>query len=184
MAMFALVPVLAEGSYEPIVLDWRPFLWSWVIFVMLFLVLRKFAWKPLLHAVEEREKRIADSLKKAEEVQKAAAEIAARQEAALAEAHAKSKAVLDEARAQAEEFRKRETDKARAEAGAFLERAKNEIALEENRVRDAIRRETVDVALEAAAKVLERAVNADDDRRLADRLVGEVRERRLGAKRN
>jgi F-type H+-transporting ATPase subunit b len=164
--------------------QWETLFWAWAIFLMLFLLLRKFAWKPLLAAVDAREKRIADSLKKAEEIQRAAADIAARQEAALAEAHAKAKGVLEEARGQAEEFRKRESEKARKEADAFLDRAKKEIALEENRARDAIRRETVEMALEAASKVLERSVNADDDRRLADRLVGEVQARRLGAKRN
>ena len=157
--------------------------WVWGIFLLLLGILWKFAWKPLLAAVEGREKRIADSLAKAEEIQRAAADIAARQEAALAEAQVKAKAVLDEARAQAEEFRKRETEKAGTEASAFLERAKKEIALEESRVRDAIRRDTVEMAIEAASKVLERAVNTDDDRRLADRLVGEVQARRVGAKR-
>jgi F-type H+-transporting ATPase subunit b len=159
-------------------------IWVWVIFLILLVILWKVAWKPLLAAVEAREKRIADSLKKAEEVQKAAAEIAARQEAALAEAHVKAKGVLDEARAQAEEFRKRETDKARGEADAFLDRAKKEISMEEARVRDSLRREVVDLTLEVASKVLERAVTAEDDRKLADRLVGEVQSKKLGAGRN
>ena len=95
--------------------------WSWVIFLLLFLILRKFAWKPLLAAVEAREKKISDSLARAEEVQKAAAEIAQKQEAALAEAHAKAKTVLDEARVHAEDFRKRETEKARKESEEFLD---------------------------------------------------------------
>jgi F-type H+-transporting ATPase subunit b len=159
-------------------------IWVWVIFLILLLILWKFAWKPLLAAVEAREKRIADSLRKAEEVQRAAAEIAARQEAALAEAQAKAKAVLDEARAQAEDYRRRETDKARGEADAFLERAKKEIAMEESRARDALRREVVDVALEAAGRVLERSVTSEDEKRLAERLVGEAQAKRLGAGRN
>lgn len=185
-ASFALASGGGEGSEFGLVLpvQWETLIWAWVIFGILFLILRKVAWKPLLAAVESREQRIADSLKKAEEVQRAAADIAARQEAALAEAQVKAKAVLDEARAQAEEFRKRETDKARTDADAFLDRAKKEIALEESRARDALRRETVETVIEAASKVLERAVNAEDDRRLADRLVGEVQARRVGAKRN
>ena len=189
---FAPFPILASGGgaaegggeLPHAVPDIQVLVWVWVIFLIALAILWKLAWKPLLAAVEAREKRISDSLAKAEEIQRSAAEIAARQEAALAEAQAKSKAVLDEARAQAEEFRKRETEKARTEASAFLDRAKKEIALEESRVRDSIRRETVDIAIEAASKVLERAVNTDDDRRLADRLVGEVQARRVGAKRN
>jgi len=164
--------------------QWETIIWTWVIFLLLFLVLRKFAWKPLLAAVEAREKRISDSLAKAEEVQRSAAAIAQKQEAALAEAHAKSKAVLDEARAQAEDFRRRETEKARQEADGFLDRAKKEIALEENRARDTLRREVVDITLEAASRVLGRAVTGDDERRLAEQTVSEITARRAGAKRN
>jgi F-type H+-transporting ATPase subunit b len=158
--------------------------WAWGIFVLLFLILRKFAWKPLLAAVEAREKKISDSLAKAEEVQRAAASIAQKQEAALAEAHAKSKAVLDEARAQAEEFRRREAEKARTEAEGFLERAKKEIALEENRARDALRREVVDLTVEAATRVLGRTVTGEDEKRLAGEAVSEILARRVGAGRN
>jgi F-type H+-transporting ATPase subunit b len=184
----ALILVLASGEggaeYKPIDPAWSPFIWTWAIFIGLFLILRKFAWKPLLEAVEAREKRIADSLAKAEEVQRAAADIAARQEAALAEAQAKAKAVLDEARAQSEAFRKRELDKAKVDADAFLDRAKKEIGLEEARVRDALRREVVELTMEVASKVLERNVTSEDDRRLADRLVAEVQAKRTGAARN
>ena len=171
----------AAKGFELVGPDLETLIWLWVIFGILFLILRKFAWKPLLAAVEGREKRIADSLRKAEEIQRAAADIAARQEAALAEGQAKAKAVLDEARAQAEEYRRRETDKARQEADAFLERAKKEISLEEARARDALRKEIVDITLEAASRVLERSVGAEDDRRLAEQFVGEARSRRMGA---
>jgi len=184
----ALIAVLAVGEgaaeYKPIVLDWRPAAWTWAIFIGLVLILRKFAWKPLVEAVEARETRIADSLKKAEEIQRAAADIAARQEAALAEAQSKAKAILDEARTQSEDFRKRELAKAKTDADAFLDRAKKEIGLEEVRVRDALRREVVELTLEVASKVLERNVTAEDDRRLAGSLLAEIQAKRAGAARN
>jgi F-type H+-transporting ATPase subunit b len=172
-------PSLPHGEGELATL-----IWVFVIFLILLGILWKFAWKPLLAAVEARERRIADSLKKAEEIQRASAEIAAKQEAALAEAQSKAKAVLDEARAQSEDFRKRELERAKADADAFLDRAKKEISLEENRVRDALRREVVEMALEVSSKVLERNVSTEDDRRLADRLLGEVKAKRAGAARN
>ena len=160
----------AEGELETLI-------WVWAIFLLLLAILWKFAWKPLLAAVEAREKRISDSLQRAEEVQRAAAEIAARQEAALAESHAKAKSVLDDARAQAEEYRRREAERAKQEAEAFLDRAKKEIALEEGRARESLRREVVEMSLEAASRVLGRTVNSDDDRRLAESLDAEVRSR-------
>ncbi len=186
-AAFAVLAAESGGEAEfglvtPV--QWETYLWTLGIFVALVLVLRKLAWKPLLEAVEAREKRIADSLQKAEEVQRASAEIAARQEAALAGAHARSKAVLDEARGQAEEYRKREMEKANGEAEAFLGRAKKEIALEEGRARDALRKEVVDLTLEAASRVLGRAVTGEDERRLAAETVEEIRKRGMGAGRN
>ena len=170
------------GLVTPV--QWETYLWTIGIFVALVLILRKLAWKPLLEAVEAREKRIADSLQKADEVQKAAGEIAARQEAALSEAHGKAKAVLDEARAQAEDYRKREVEKSQSEAGAFLDRAKKEIALEEGRARDALRQEVVQLTLEVASRVLERQVTGEDEKRLAGQMVDEIRKRGAGAGRN
>jgi F-type H+-transporting ATPase subunit b len=175
----------AEEKYGLVLpVQWETIVWALIIFSLLLFILSKLAWKPLLAAVEAREKRIADSLAKAEEIQKAAADIAARQEAALAEAQAKAKAVLDEARAQSEDYRKRELAKAKTDADAFLDRAKKEIGLEEVRVRDALRREVVELTLEVASKVLERNVSAEDDRRLAGSLLAEVQAKRAGAARN
>lgn len=180
-------PILAAGGgggFQLLDVQLETLIWLFVIFFLLLFILRKFAWKPLLEAVEAREKKIADSLARAEEVQRAAADIAARQEAALAEAHAKAKGVLDEARENAEDYRKRELEKARTEADAFLDRAKKEISLEENRARDALRREVVDLTLEAASRILERSVTGDDERRLAEQMVAELQKRRVGASRN
>lgn len=172
------------AGFQLIDVQWETVIWLWIIFVLLVFVLSKLAWPMITGAVERREDHIAESLRKAEEVQKAASEIAARQEATLAEAHAQAKSVLDEAREQAETYRKRELEKARSEADSFLDRAKKEISLEENRARDALRREVVDLTLEAASQVLGRSMTAEDDRRLAEKLVNEVRERRMGAARN
>ena len=185
----AMTVILGAGGGEEkyglvLPVQWETMIWAWVIFGLLFVILRKLAWKPLLAAVEAREKRIADSLTRAEELQKASAEIARKQEAAMAEAHAKAKAVLDEARVHAEDFRKRELDRVRQESEGFLDRAKKEIALEESRVRDALRRDVVDLTIQAATQVLGRSVTGADDRRLADEAVAEILSRRVGTTRN
>jgi F-type H+-transporting ATPase subunit b len=182
-----LIPLVAAGDgggFQLIDVQWEAVVWLWIIFALLVVVLRWMAWPMITGAVERREDYIAESLRKAEEVQRAASEIAARQEATLAEAHAQAKGVLDEARVQAETYRKRELEKARTEADSFLDRAKKEISLEENRARDALRREVVDLTLQAASKVLERSLSTEDDRRLAEGLVNEVRDRRMGTSSN
>ncbi len=183
----AFLPILAAGGGGELPhaqLEIQTLVWVFVIFGILLAILAKFAWKPLLAAVEARENRIAESLRRAEEVQKASEEIAARQQAAMAEAQAQAKAVLDEARADAERFRREEAEKTRVEGEAFLDRARREIALEENRARDALRREVVDLTIEAAGRVLSRSLTGDDDRRLAKEAVAEISARQVGAGRN
>jgi F-type H+-transporting ATPase subunit b len=183
--ILAILPPLAAGGGGGEIPHASPELqtlvWVFVIFFLLLGILWKFAWKPLLAAVEGREKRIADSLAKAEEVNRASAEIARRQQEAMEEAQRQAKAVLDESRLSAERYRKEQVEAAKKESEEFLDRAKREIALEEIRARDALRKEVVDLTLEAASRVLGQRVSSDDDRRLAEQVVGEVRARRVGA---
>jgi F-type H+-transporting ATPase subunit b len=185
----ALTVILGAGGGEEkyglvLPIQVETMIWAWVIFALLFLILRKLAWKPLLAAVEAREKKIADSLTRAEELQRASAEIAKKQEAVLAEAHGQAKTVLDQARADAEDFRKRELERARVDSEGFLERAKKEMALEEGRIRDELRRDVVNLTVAAASKVLGRSVTAADDRRLAEQAIAEVIKEHVGSDKN
>jgi len=186
-SMNMLVPILAAGGGGELPHagpELHTLLWVWGIFFLLLVILWKTAWKPLLAAIEAREKRIADSLEKAEEVQRAAAAIAEKQAALLAEAQAQAKTVLDGARADADEYRKKEHAKAHEEATDFLARAKKEIALEENKARDALRREVVDLTLLAASRVLQRSLSGEDEKRMAAEMVTELQKRQVGVARN
>ncbi|MHC4923831.1 MAG: ATP synthase F0 subunit B [Planctomycetota bacterium] len=107
--------------------------------------------------------------------------MAALQEATLNDAQLEAKKILDEAREHAEHFRKEEFAKAQGESDQFLERAKKEIALEEARARDSLKREVVDLTLQAASTVLGRSMTSDDDKRLAETVVSELQQRRVGA---
>src|SRR3990170_5937856 len=94
--LLAMAEEKAEGGghgagFQLIDVQWESVIWLWFIFLLLVAVLRKLAWPMITEAVERREDHIAESLRKAEEVQRAASEIAARQEAMLAEAHVRAK---------------------------------------------------------------------------------------------
>jgi F-type H+-transporting ATPase subunit b len=80
--------------------------------------------------------------------------------------------LLSEARARAEEVEKSLKDQAAREAAALLERAKAEIKAEQDKALSAIRAEVVEVSLNAASQVIARRIDASDDRRLVDELVG------------
>jgi F-type H+-transporting ATPase subunit b len=80
--------------------------------------------------------------------------------------------LLSEARARAEEVEKSLKEQAAREAAALLERAKAEIKAEQDKALSAIRAEVVEVSLNAASQVIARRIDASDDRRLVDELVG------------
>ncbi len=141
-------------------------LWTLLIFVCLLFLLKRLAWKPLLHAVDEREKRIRESLETADRVR-------AESEKSLAE----QKALLDVQRQEMAEAMRRVKEEADRSAAELLERARRESAdiaararqqVEEDRRRafDEVRVEAVELAMAAAAHLLEKSLDADSHRRI------------------
>src|SRR5690606_23343091 len=101
--------------------------WMTVSFLVVLFILRKFAWKPILGALSERERTIADALDQARKAREEIAAMNARNEQLMAQAREEREALLREAR----EIRDREVSdakaKARAEAEAMLARAREDI---------------------------------------------------------
>ena len=99
-----LLATAAEGGKEPSFTDLNfvTAAWVWVAFIVTFLILRKVAWPGLANKLEEREIRIAEGLKKAEEAEERARELARKQEQVLAEARAEAQKLLADARAAAD----------------------------------------------------------------------------------
>lgn len=94
------------------------FFWQLILFILLLFVLRKFAWKPILGAVEEREKSIEDSLASAEKARAEMERLQSNNERILAEARAERDTILKEAR----EIKDKMINDAKSEAGAQAEK--------------------------------------------------------------
>lgn len=142
--------------------------WSFGIVVTLFAVLGFLVWKPLAKGLQSREDRINDSLKRAEELEKATREIAETNRKAMEKAQVEAQAIVAEARAAAAKAAADVAAKAEAEIEASRERFQREMRLESDKVRDEIRREAVDLTLTATARMLGRSLTSADHRRLAD----------------
>jgi len=149
-------------------------IWAWVAFLVTFAILSKVAWPGLAAKMEARENRIAEGLKAAEEAEARARDIAAKQEQLLAEARQESQRLIAEARAAAENVREDLMRQAQEEIGAERERAKKEIALERSKAVDELKQVTVDLTLEASARLLRRELRDEDHRRIAREVVEEV----------
>ena len=148
--------------------------WAWIAFLVTFAILSKVAWPGLAAKMEARERRIAEGLRKAEEAEERARELTERQEQVLAEARAEAQRMLADARAAAENVKNDLMRQAQEEIGAERERAKKEINLERAKAVDELKQVTVDLTLEASARLLKRELRDEDHRRLAREVVEEV----------
>jgi len=144
------------------------------MFLVTFFVLSKVAWPMLARKMEERELRIAEGLKKAEEAEARARDLMEQQESILAAARADAQKLLADSRAAAENMKNDILRQAQEDIGAERERAKREIELERAKAIDDLKQATIDLTLEASARLLRRELRDEDHRRLAREVVEEV----------
>lgn len=150
------------------------FIWTIITFLVLVALLAKFAWRPLLAALDRREKLIAKAIDDAE---KAKADLErVQQDAAkiLAEARVEGEAIVARSRAAADRLGEELRQKASAEAAGILKKAEREIQLETTRAIEQVRREAVELSVAIASKILHRNVSADDNRVLIDDTLREI----------
>ncbi|UCC24744.1 MAG: F0F1 ATP synthase subunit B [Gemmatimonadales bacterium] len=139
-------------------------LWTVVIFGALLILLRKYAWGPILGMVEERENRIQAALDESAESREEAAKLLEEHRAQLADARRQASDIIAEGKAAGEKVRKDIEEKARGEAQAIVESARREIQREKEQALDELRRESVDLALAAASRLLDERLDSDRDR--------------------
>ena len=148
--------------------------WITVVFIILLIVLRKYAWGPIVGAMEEREETIDASIKRAEKALAEAKQIQADNEKARREAEQKAQHILRQARDQAEELRSKERDKTREQLQQMQEQARAEIEREKQSALDELRDEVADLAIRAAGKILDEKLDASRQRRLVDKFIDDL----------
>lgn len=162
----------AEGGFTDVSIP--TVLWAWVSFLVTLYALKKVAWPMLAAKMEEREVRIAEGLKKADEAEKRAKELLEKQEQILEEARKEAQKFIADARVAAENAKNDALGVAQKEIGAERERAKKEIGLERAHAVEELKRATVELTLEASARLLKREMRDEDHRRLAREVIDEV----------
>jgi len=176
--MLAGLAVLAaaegEGGAGPFQVEFGLIFWTWVVFLTLLFVLRKFAWPMIVSATEERERTIARQLEEAEQARAEAAAALEEGKKFAAESRASAQALLADARQTAEKERAQMVERARREQEELLDRARREIAAEKEKALASLRREAVDLSLAAAAKLVGERMDSDTDRRLVTEYLDSV----------
>ncbi|HUP01866.1 MAG TPA: F0F1 ATP synthase subunit B [Gemmatimonadota bacterium] len=150
--------------------------WTIVTFALLLAILWKFAWNPILGALDAREQAIQKTIDDAERLQEEAGKLLEEHRAQLAQARTEGNRILDEARQAGEHMKSDIMEKARSEAEKVIERAHRQLELETEQALQTIRGQTADLVLRAAEKVLERSLTDADHRRLAEEAIAEIAE--------
>lgn len=148
--------------------------WISVVFLLLILLLRKFAWTPITNALEERENTIGESIQRAEKALAEARQIQADNEKARREAEQAGQRILREARDTAERLRGEEVEKTRAQIRQMQQQAQAEIEREKQSALNELRAEVADLAIEAAGKILRKNLDSAQQSRIVDDFIDEL----------
>ena len=151
------------------------FFWQTILFLALLFLLRKFAWKPILNAVNEREQKIADSLDQAEKAQKEIAALKSQNEDLLKEARAERDAMIKDAKETATKMVEDAKQSAKSEGAKQLEAARQAIASEKAAAIAELKTQVAAFSIEIAEKVVRgELAAADKQKALADKLVDDI----------
>jgi len=144
------------------------FIWTIITFLVLLTLLAKFAWKPLLAALDDRQSSIRNALDDARKAKQELEGIHAESAKLLAEARREASEIVSRSRSDADRFREEMKQKARDEATALMRNAERQIELETTRAVQQIRQEAVDLSVGIASKLLQRNVSKEDNERLIE----------------
>ncbi|GAA0737389.1 MULTISPECIES: F0F1 ATP synthase subunit B [Flavobacteriaceae] len=149
--------------------------WSLITFVILLFVLRKFAWKPILGAVEDREEGIKSALASAENARKEMENLKADNERILQEARSEREALLKEAREIKAKIIADAEEDAQAKASKMIEQAQAAIESEKKAAMAELKNHVAGLSLEIAEKVVrEELSNKDKQLQLVESMLGEA----------
>jgi F-type H+-transporting ATPase subunit b len=149
-------------------------IWTLVTFGVLFLVLSKFAWKPLLEALNEREGKIRGALEEADKARSEAAQLLKQNAQNIVRAEEEYQKLVREGRALAEKMKEDIVAKAKHQADQELLRANEEIQRSVDSARQQLRAEVADLAIKAAEKILEESLDAVKQKKIVDAFMNQL----------
>ncbi len=155
------------------------FFWTIAVFLVLLFLLKKFAWGPLLAALDERQAGIRKSLDDADIAKRELAEVQARANALIGKARMEADAILSEARADGARIREELRDLAQQQAQAIIRDTQQQIQLERDRAVSELRQQAVELSVMIASKLIRRNLTREDNAALIDEALQQVDSTRI-----
>ncbi len=148
--------------------------WTLLIFIVLWIVLSKYAFKPITAAVEAREKALQDAIEAATRNREESARLLAEQRAAIEGARNEAQRFIAEGRAAGDRMRTDMLAETRLQQQELLDRARREIEGEKNNAIAELRREAIDLAIAGASKVIEKNLDDASNRKIVESFLASV----------
>ena len=150
------------------------FLASLINFIILLFILHRFAYKPLLQVLDERRRKIAESMKQADQIKEELAKAQATRDEILAKANENAQRMIDEARQAADKFRDEKLNEALKSAQETLRKAQQAGQLEREKMLIELRRDMVSLVVTTTAKVTGKILTSEDQKRLSEETLKEL----------
>ncbi|GAC1692160.1 MAG: F0F1 ATP synthase subunit B [Gemmatimonadaceae bacterium] len=148
--------------------------WTLAIFIVLLVVLTKYAFKPITAAVEAREKALEEAIEGAKRDREEAARLLADQQKAIDTARGEAQRIINEGRQTSDKMRADLLEQTRVQQHDMLERARQEIETEKEKAIAELRAEAVDLAILGAGKVIEQNLDDRKNRELVESFLGSI----------
>lgn len=165
--------ILAQNLLD---VDFGLFFWVLITFLLFLFILGKFAWKPILGALDVREMNIKDSLEAAKKAMAEAKRISQQNENAVREVEAMAQKIRKEAQDKADSLRDERLDQAKREAAKLLEQARNTIEQEKRKALVELRTEVAELAIKATNIILDSEIDASKNKKLIDSVIQDISE--------
>jgi F-type H+-transporting ATPase subunit b len=162
-----------EGSQIPPT-DWGLQIWTLVAFVVLLVLLAKFAFKPIAEALDRRGETIKKSIEEAEKQRTESKKLMDDYQKQLTEARTEANKIIEEARGLGENVRKEVVEKANAEASTLLQRSQEELQRQKEKGVQELKDTVASLSVQIASKVIEKELNEASHRQLVESLIKDL----------
>ena len=147
---------------------------TWVTFFILLVILKKFAWKPILKGLDDREEHIRKSLQEADQAKEQLAQVEKKRIQILEEAKVQANAIIEQSRKMGGELATQIEGRAKKNAEEIISSAHEEIEGECERMRNTLRKESVQTAVSLAEKILKENLDTEKNRNLINQAIKDV----------
>lgn len=148
--------------------------WTTITFILLLIVLGKFAWKPILAALKTREDKIREGLDAAEKARQEAEEMIEKNKEEMRKAEERARETVEESRKYADEIRERTLEQSKEQAKKMLDDAEKRIEAKQNEAFEELKNRVADLSVEIAEKLLRESLDKDKQKALASKLIDDL----------